>query len=75
MKMKYPQQLLNRYRSGGIDYHTYSLVSGAGAIDNGAFTIVGDQLKINASLIMKLRAPIRFASGQKIRRHLRSHSH
>jgi RHS repeat-associated protein len=28
---------------------TYSLVSGTGAIDNAAFTIVGNQLKINAS--------------------------
>ncbi|MFZ1769241.1 MAG: hypothetical protein WAU00_08590, partial [Caldilinea sp.] len=31
------------------DLYTYSLVSGAGDTDNASFTIVGDQLKINAS--------------------------
>ena len=31
------------------DAHTYSLVSGTGDIDNNAFTIDGDQLKIKAS--------------------------
>ena len=31
------------------DTHTYSLVSGDGDTDNNAFTIVGDELKINAS--------------------------
>ena len=31
------------------DSFTYSLVSGAGSTDNGAFTIDGEQLKINAS--------------------------
>jgi len=31
------------------DTFTYSLVSGAGSADNGAFTLVGNQLQINAS--------------------------
>ena len=31
------------------DAHTYSLISGGGDTDNSAFTIDGDQLKINAS--------------------------
>ncbi|GAB4460850.1 MAG: hypothetical protein OHK0037_08760 [Elainellaceae cyanobacterium] len=31
------------------DTHTYSLVSGTGDDDNGAFTIVGDELRINTS--------------------------
>ena len=52
--------------SNATDIHSYSLITGEGAVDNDAFEIIGNQIKIKEFQTLKPRVSIRFDFKQQI---------